>query len=91
MIENLENEHESYLIRVPEEIEKGKFGSHPAFIGKEARKYLKMYLDTRKDELTPDSLLFVTNQKPSISKISKKYFCLFRWRKVLISSKINLN
>ena len=64
MIENLDVEQESYLIQVPEEIEKGKFGSHPAFKGKEARKYLKMYLETRKDELMPESLLFITHKKP---------------------------
>lgn len=65
MIENLNKEQESYEIDVPEEIEKGKFGSHPTFIDKEARNHLRTYLAMQTD-LRPDSLLFSTHGKPDI-------------------------
>jgi site-specific recombinase XerD len=47
-------------IEVPQEITKGKFGSHVTFIGSDAIKYLKQYLATRTD-LTPNSLLFCSH------------------------------
>jgi site-specific recombinase XerD len=47
-------------IEVPQEITKGKFGSHVTFIGSDAIKYLKQYLATRTN-LTPNSLLFCSH------------------------------
>lgn len=47
-------------IEVPQEITKGKFGSHVTFIDSDAIKYLKQYLATRTD-LTPNSLLFCSH------------------------------
>jgi integrase len=63
-IEPLEKDQEPYKITVPQELTKGQFGSHVTFIGDEARKYLKGYLTTR-SELTEESLLFCTHEKPN--------------------------
>ena len=74
-LENLNNEQISYKITVPQEKEKGKFGSHPTFIGNEATKYLKLYLATRTN-LTPNSLLFTAHNKntPSNTKNISRAF-----------------
>jgi integrase len=63
-LEDLNIERLSYKINVPQEIDKGKFGSHVTFIGEESAKYLKLYLATRTD-LTPESLLFCIHNKPN--------------------------
>lgn len=63
-------------ITIPKEIEKGKFGSHPTFIGEEAIKYTKQYLATRTN-LRPESLLFTTqNEKPINTKNTSRTFRL---------------
>jgi len=74
-LENLDNEQTTYKITVPQEKEKGKFGSHPTFIGNEATKYLKLYLATRTN-LTPNSLLFTAHNKntPSNTKNISRAF-----------------
>lgn len=51
-------------IEVPQEITKGKYGSHVTFIGPDAIKYLKQYLVTRTN-LTPNSLLFCSHHDPA--------------------------
>lgn len=46
------------LVNVPEEITKGQYHGYITFIGEDALKYLKAYLNTRRN-LTKDSYLFV--------------------------------
>jgi integrase len=46
------------LVRVPEELTKGQYHGYITFIGEDAAKYLKAYLNTRRN-LTKDSYLFV--------------------------------
>jgi len=75
-IEDLNTDQKSHKISVPKEKEKGKFGSHPTFIGEDARKYLKTYLTTRTN-LTPNNLLFCAHEKPNtpanIKNISRSF------------------
>ncbi len=73
-LEDLNNEQGSYKINISEEIEKGKFGRHPAFIGKAAKKYLKLYLAERTN-LKPESLLFSTKKEQPINtkNISREF------------------
>ena len=64
-------------IYVPEEITKGKYGSHFSFLGEESVKYLKAYLATRRN-VTDESFLFTSYGKDtrlnrkSISTIFKE-------------------
>lgn len=81
-IENLERilEKEPPIpckIDVPQEIEKGKFGKHPTFIGEEAVKLTKRYLDTRVN-LKPDSLLFTSQTDESQPVNTKNISRAFR-------------
>jgi integrase len=46
------------LVKVPEEITKGQYHGYITFIGEDAVRYLKAYLNTRR-KLTKDSYLFV--------------------------------
>jgi site-specific recombinase XerD len=64
-------------ITVPEEITKGKFGSYVTFLGPDALKYLKQYLDTRTN-LTPDSLLFPLDCDPTKPMSEKDISRAFR-------------
>jgi integrase len=65
-----------YKIEVPKEITKGKYSSYYSFIGPEAIKHLRNYLNVR-GTLTPESLLFTeygSNDKPaSTFSLSKCY------------------
>jgi integrase len=47
------------LVRVPEELTKGQYHGYMTFVGEDAIKYLKAYLNTRKGKMTKDSYLFV--------------------------------
>jgi hypothetical protein len=58
---------------------KTKFRSHPDFIGQEAIKYLKQYLDTRKNKnLTLESLLFTIRNNPNKENNTKDVSRAFR-------------
>lgn len=63
-IEDPYTDKPSHMITVPEELTKGKFGSHVTFIGEEATKYLRNYLMTRTG-LNQESILFCAYDKPN--------------------------
>ena len=69
-------------IDITQEIEKTKFGRHPSFIGEESIKYLQKYLTKReltdKEKLTPESLLFITRNKPNQSINTKEVSRTFK-------------
>jgi len=51
-------------IDVPQEKQRDKFRTPPTFIGYEATDYLKQYLKTDRENLTPESLLFTIHGNP---------------------------
>jgi len=52
-------------INVPQEKQKEKFRTPPAFIGYEGTEHLKQYLKTDREDLTTESLLFTIHNNPN--------------------------